>query len=191
MFRTILLLASIDAEVLQRVRSMVEVLSHVEDDRFAVTRLARLGPAVCRYDGETAAFVYRMGAARQSQAHLGGRPALAVDGCGGFATAARVGVFCARPSCEGVERIRCSHGRKAAGDIRASAFGFVERAGGRQFPLDVPGVTGYAFADIAPVFASDLDRLEATVAGFENQERRLDAEIDVLALRLRRPRRGD
>ena len=84
-----------------------------------------------------------------------------------------------------------SHGREAAGDIRASAFGFVERVTGRQFSLDVPGVTGYAFADVAPVFASDLDRLEGAVAGFKNQERRLDAQIEVLALRLRRLPRGD
>ena len=84
-----------------------------------------------------------------------------------------------------------SHGREAAGDIRGSAFGFVERVMGRQFPLNVPGVTGYAFADIAPVFAFDLDRLEAEVAAFKNQERRLDGQIEVLALRLRGLRRGD
>lgn len=79
-----------------------------------------------------------------------------------------------------------SHGRGAAGDFRAGAFGFVERVANRRFPLNVPGVTGYAFADIAPVFAFDVDRLEAEVAAFKNQQRRLDAQIEVLALRLRR-----
>jgi hypothetical protein len=69
---TILLLASIDANALERVRSMARVLAEVEDDRFAVTRIAKLGSAVCRYDGETAAFVFRTGAARQSRAQFGG-----------------------------------------------------------------------------------------------------------------------
>ena len=84
-----------------------------------------------------------------------------------------------------------SHGREGAGDIRAGAFGFVERVKDRHFSLVVPGVTGYAFADVAPVFASDLDRLEAAVTGFKNQQRRLDAQIDVLVLRLQERRRKD
>ena len=84
-----------------------------------------------------------------------------------------------------------SHGREGAGDIRAGAFGFVERVKDRQFPLVVPGVTSYAFADTAQVFAFDLDRLEAAVAGFKNQEHRLDAQIDVLVLRLQERQKKD
>ncbi|MCC6862913.1 MAG: hypothetical protein IT158_30340 [Bryobacterales bacterium] len=65
--------------------------------------------------------------------------------------------------------------------LRGGASGYVER----RFWLWMPGVDGYTFPDIVPRLASDLDRLDAILAGLRSPERRIDAQVQALKLRLK------
>ncbi|MCP5115151.1 MAG: hypothetical protein GY953_30330 [bacterium] len=73
--------------------------------------------------------------------------------------------------------------------IRPTAIGFVERAGSadgvRQFLLRVPGVERHTFTEVLPAFGqADLDRVDAILAGLKNPDRRVDAQINAIAVRL-------
>lgn len=80
-------------------------------------------------------------------------------------------------------------GYLAGAAIRPSALGFIERVGppgrGRHFLLWVPGVDHYTLADVLPAFGlADVDRVDSILAGLNNPDRRIEAQIAALAVRL-------